>query len=230
MFRITFICLFIFLTACSQNNPVTDRDQNASATYKVSFTSMWNSVDFPTNFPGSAHFSGLIGATHSDQLKLLEIGQPASSGIESMAETGSKFTLKSEIEAAKADGKAEFVLSGGGNSANGTTEFEFDINENYSLVSLVSMIAPSPDWFVGVRDMELYDNVATDWKDTESIDLIVYDSGTDSGVRFTSSDSDTQPKGIISSLTSAATDTDFVNGESSLTGKFIGTMVFTRIK
>ncbi|MGA7304440.1 MAG: hypothetical protein WBW88_06180, partial [Rhodothermales bacterium] len=41
-------------------------------------------------------------------------GESASDGIESMAETGQKGALTAEVEAAIADGTAEFVLSGGG--------------------------------------------------------------------------------------------------------------------
>lgn len=233
MFRTILLVSMTLLASCSEEdaNPVTDRDSNASATYRVSFISEWNNADFPVSFPSNPHFSGLIGATHNDQVKFWEPGQLASNGIESMAETGSKLALLSEIEVAKQGGAAEFVLSGGGISPSpGTVSMEFDINEANPLVTLVSMQAPSPDWFVGVRDLDLYDDVTSDWKDSVSVDLLIYDAGTDDGLRFGSANADSQPPGIIAPLTSDVSDTDFADGLHNISGKHIGRMAFTRIK
>ncbi len=233
---IVLFAIFITVAACSSDGDSdTDRDANASATYKVTFTTVWTGINFPIMFPGGAHFSGLIGGTHNEQIKFWETGQMATDGIESMAETGSKSGLSSEVNAAIADGRAEFELSGGGNSNAGMVELEFDINETYPLVTLVSMVAPSPDWFVGVRDLLLllFDTAAGDWMDTVTVDLKVYDAGTDSGVTFTASNADTQPADPIALLTSVSTDTDFTNGVGPDIGsgeRFIATMTFTRIK
>ena len=67
-----------------------------SASFRVTFTSIWSPDVFET-VPGSAHFSGLIGMTHNDQVSLWGPGELASRGIESMAETGSKTALSAEI-------------------------------------------------------------------------------------------------------------------------------------
>ncbi len=227
---IVLFAMFITVAGCSSDGGSdTDRDANASATYKVTFTTVWTNTTFPTMFPSGAHFSGLIGGTHNEQIKFWETGQMATDGIESMAETGSKSSLSAEVNAAIADGKAEFELSGAGNSAAGTVDLEFDINETYPLVTLVSMVAPSPDWFVGVSDLSLFDAAAGDWMDTVTVDLKVYDAGTDSGSTFTASNAGTQPADPIALLTSVSTDTDFTNGVGS-GGEFIATMTFTRIK
>lgn len=233
MFRIALLVTVVCLASCSDDpvNFVTDRDPDASATYTAEFISDWNGVDFPTNFPGNPHFSGLIGATHNNQVIFWESGQPASAGIELMSETGSKQALASEVNFAKAEGAAEFLLSGGGISLSpGAVELEFDINETYPLVTLVSMLAPSPDWFIGVRDLNLFDDVVGDWKDGVTVDLLLYDAGTDNGVRFTSGNADTASPDIISALTSEPADTDFVNGLHGISGKYLGRMVFTRVK
>jgi hypothetical protein len=231
MFRIILLASLAMLAACSDDdsNPATDRDPNASATYSATFTADWNGTDFPTNFPGGAHFSGLIGGTHSVQVKFWEPGQLATNGIEVMAETGNRNGLASEVQFAKSEGTAEFVLSGGGTSSPGSVSLEFDINEANSLVTLVSMLAPSPDWFVGVRDLDLFDGAAGDWKDRASVDLVLYDAGTNDGVQFGSANADTNPAGIISPLTSAPVDTDFINGVNGGSGLHIGAMVFSRI-
>ena len=53
------------------------------------------------------------------------------------------------------------------------------------------MIAPSPDWFVGVDSQSLREN--GNWIENLTIDLQAYDSGTDNGDDYTSPNSDTQP-------------------------------------
>jgi len=227
---VLFSIIFI-LSACSEDasNLTTNRDPSAAASYTVTFSTAWTEASFPTNFPAGAHFSGLIGGTHNDQVKLWESGQIASGGIENMAETGAKGTLVSEVEAAKADGKAQFLLSGSGATASDTVELEFDINPAYPLVTLVSMVAPSPDWFVGVRDLSLFDSAAGDWKQTVVVKLAVYDAGSDSGLVFGAGNADTQPPEVITRLSSSTSDTDFVDGVGPA-GEFVATMTFERIK
>jgi len=228
----TLLFSFIFiLSACSDDasNSTTNRDPGAAASYKLTYATEWTAATFPTNFPAGAHFSGLIGGTHNDQVKFWENGQLASDGIENMAETGAKGSLTSEIEAAKADGKAQFLLSGSGATASDTVELEFDINPAYPLVTLVSMVAPSPDWFVGVRDLSLFDSAVDDWKQTVVVKLAVYDAGSDSGLVFGAGNADTQPPEVITRLSSSTSDTDFVDGVGPA-GEFVATMTFERIK
>ena len=60
------------------------------------------------------------------------------------------------------------------------------------------MIAPSPDWFVGTSGFNLRPN--GQWVDGEVYELFGYDSGTDNGANFTSSNSDTTPQQPITML------------------------------
>jgi hypothetical protein len=61
------------------------------------------------------------------------------------------------------------------------------------------MIAPSPDWFVGVSALSLMEN--GQWVDTKTVTLFAYDAGTESGEIYTSADEDTEPQEPISKLT-----------------------------
>ena len=61
------------------------------------------------------------------------------------------------------------------------------------------MIAPSPDWFVGVHDVDLLADGY--WMDDLTIDLYAYDSGTDSGTGFTSGNQNTNPQAPITMQT-----------------------------
>ena len=219
----------VFLSACGGGDVSTERDDTASASYKVTFTTQWTASTFPSNFPGGAHFSALTGGTHNDQVIFWEKGQAASAGIESMAETGAQGALINDIRAAQDNGKAEFILGGPDAGAAATVSFEFDINPEYPLVTLVTMVAPSPDWFVGVQNLSLYDNAADEWKQDVTVNLGVYDAGTDNGVTFTSADSDTQPAATITLLSSAAADTDFIDGVGPA-GEYIASFKFERIR
>ena len=76
-----------------------------------------------------------------------------------------------------------------------------EVNTEYPLVSFISMIAPSPDWFVGVHDYNLCNTTTGEWVESRSRDLPPYDAGTDSGTHFTSEDVDTTPPEDIHILT-----------------------------
>ncbi len=164
----------------------------STATYRVTFESTWSAQTHPAGFPSNPHFSGLIGAAHDATATLWTTGALASDGIESMAETGSKTLLQNEVETLIATGQALAVLSGGGiGNSPGSVSLDFEVTENFPLVSLVSMLAPSPDWFVGVSRLDLLSDGA--WLPERTVDLFVYDAGTDSGTDYTSPDDSTDP-------------------------------------
>ena len=167
------------------------------ATYKATFQASWSSTTHPTDFPSGSHFSGLIGMTHNDNILMFEAGTTASMGIGNMAETGSKSPLLGEIGTIIDEGSAQFVISGGGvNPSPGSVSVEFTITSSHPLVTITSMIAPSPDWFVAVESVNLFPN-------GEALNLVketveVYDAGTDSGTNFKSANQPTEPPGPIS--------------------------------
>ncbi len=169
------------------------------ATYRVVFDATWSMDNHPQDFPNNAHFSGLIGGTHHVGIHFWEHGGLATPGMESMAETGSKTMLRNEVNAAIGSGEAEFVLSGGsiGNSP-GSTSMTFEVSTTHPLVTLVSMIAPSPDWFVGVDSVELA--VGGVWQEEVVVSLAPYDSGTDSGTTYNSFNQNTDPQEPIHDL------------------------------
>jgi hypothetical protein len=200
------------------NGPSADEPMASAAdlvTYRVTFASTWSVDTHPQDFPSNPHFSGLIGATHNAAGSFWNAGQLASAGVESMAETGGKSALIAEVNGAIGAGHAEFLLSGNGiGRSPGQVELEFQVTDSYPLVTLVSMLAPSPDWFVGVSGVDLYEGGA--WVQRLEVPLVVYDAGTDSGPSYTSANDDTDPADAISELTEAPFD-----GEQQ-----VGTFVF----
>lgn len=188
------------------------------ARYRVTLDATWSAATHPAAFPPGPHFSDLIGGTHSERAVFWEPGATASPGMEAMAEVGATSPLDSEIRAAIAAGTAERLIRGGGiNPSPGAVSAEFDISPDHPLVTLVAMIAPSPDWFVGVGGLSLIEN--GDWVAEKTIALVLYDAGTDSGRSFRSRNSDTRPQEPITRL----------EGFPVESGAPFGTFTFVRI-
>lgn len=163
-----------------------------TASYRVTYNAVWSSTTHPTSFPGNAHFSGLVGGTHNAAIHLWQEGELASTGIKRVAETGSKTVLINEVNAAIGAGDAFSVISGGSIGVSpGSANATFAIDQGYPLASVVTMIAPSPDWFVGTDSTQLFRNGNWVAQTTESI--YPYDAGTDSGATYTSSNQATNP-------------------------------------
>jgi hypothetical protein len=180
------------------------------ARYRVTFQATWSAETHPTNFPANPHFSGLVGATHNENNRIWQRGKLASDGIELMAETGGKDTLLHEIEHLIEDGTAHGELSGGGLSTSpAAVSLEFDAVSTHPYVTLVSMLAPSPDWFVGVSALPLMEDGA--WRKRVEVNLRLYDAGTDDGTVFTAGNADTDPAEPIIALTED--DAGFTAGE-----------------
>ena len=173
----------LFFTGCIDKDAVK---------YKVTFDATWSEETHPDDFPPNPHFSGLIGASHNENVVFWREGELASPGIKNMAETGGKSPLNSEILKAITDKTAYKFISGGGISPSpGSVSLEFKVSKDYPLVTLVTMIAPSPDWFVGVDSLNLYENGS--FVDEKVVTLYAFDAGTDSGVTYTSPDDPTIP-------------------------------------
>ncbi len=207
-----------------QGSPDDSAQQSADAMYRVTFNASWSQATHPTNFPADPHFSGLVGAVHSEQAILWEPGQIATDGIELMAETGGKSILLEEVASVVSEGRALSEISGSGvGTSPGTAVVEFTVTRDNPLVTLVSMVAPSPDWFVGVHGLNMLDD-SGQFRQSLTVDLAVYDSGTDSGLQYASGDQDTQPREPIALVNSDSADSDLTDGQP-----FAGQFVFERL-
>ncbi|KAI8123875.1 Spondin-2 [Lucilia cuprina] len=82
----------------------------------------------------------------------------------------------------------------------GRSEAKFFVDSNHSLVSLMTRIVPSPDWFIGVDSFQLC--VGGSWIDTVTVEMDPLDAGTDNGFTFTAPNWPTSPQGVIYRITS----------------------------
>ncbi len=191
----------------------------SSATYRVTLDATWSAQTFPSGFPGSAHFSPLVGAVHNADARLWEAGGTASGGIEAMAESGSTGALLAEIDAIGGGAILEAVTGGAIGTSPGAVSMTITATEAHALVTIVTMIAPSPDWFVGTESLDLRDD-AGGWQSEVVVPMFAWDAGTDSGTGYTSGNADTNPREPIAPIQRAP----FVVGGSV---QPLGTMTFT---
>lgn len=214
MKKITITSLFFFFLFS-----VTGFSQS-TANYTITVTTIWNTTDH-TSIPNDPHWSPLSGATHKAPNDILEFGTtaPTSNGIKDIAETGSTTNFEIEINAnSDAD---QYLQTGfsprGANDSEAT--LNVTVNENFPYITLVSMVAPSPDWFIATNSENLRsgnNNINNGWKGTYTIDMFAYDAGTDDGTDYESGNSVSNPRQNISMVSGAP-----INGNK------MGTITFT---
>ena len=176
--------------------------------YQLDVNNTWSEETHPGLFPHDAHFSWLGGGTHNENATFWQVGQLASPGITQMAEDGRTLILVDEVEAEIATGNANDALSwqwwfcpdGIDNNSCGTTTVEFEIDDQFPLVTLTSMLGPSPDWFIGVSGMPLYED--GHWLPYVEVDLHPFDGGTRSANRWQLFGPRDNPPQPISTITS----------------------------
>jgi hypothetical protein len=193
-----YICLFAILVASSLL-------AQSTANYNVSVTTSWNASDHgsmasPNNLPDDPHWSPLALVTHKNSNEFMEVGALSSLGVQNIAETGNTSNFQNEFNIAKDAGNADQYFQSGFSPRGAISTASIDnitISEAYPLVTFLSMIAPSPDWFIGVNSETLRSgniSINNGWKNTYSMDLFVYDAGTDDGLDYQSSNAASNPK------------------------------------
>ena len=141
---------------------------------------------------------------------------------------GNNSVLSEEIYRQKRYGKVYSVIRANGPipKTGNVTLMNIHVDADRSLVSLITMIFPSPDWFLGVSNIDMCDRMTGEWKDSLDRDLFPYDSGTDDGISFESPDAPSNPRTNIT-LISKDDNTTFKTNSSMI--KRLGTFKFSKI-
>jgi len=170
------------------------------ANYTVTLDATWSAETHPgAPFPNSPHFSPLIGGTHNSAVSFWALDELASQGFQEVAEWGNGSTFRAEIDAEINTGNAGAVVRADGISLSpGSTSTTFSITPDHPLISLITMVAPSPDWVIGVSNLSLLDS--EQWVDELTIEIYPIDAGTDSGVDYVSPNQPTIPHQLIALL------------------------------
>ena len=113
--------------------------------------------------------------------------------------------------------------TGGVSTPGGYTSTKIMVQNMYSMVSLITMIAPSPDWFVGVDSYDLCG--MNGWKETVTMDLLPWDAGTEDGLTYKLDNMPTNPVDVIMRIT---TDSNSDIGKHA--NVTFATVTFTRVE
>ncbi len=153
----------------------------ASATYEIQFTNLWNKADH-VSFPNNAHFSPILAVTHNDDFALFKMGELASAGLEQLAESGATDLLSADIRKAKDMGSAKESLQSAAlfpkRDGNHLT-MKIRVSSKHDLLSFATMIAPSPDWIVGVDSLDTHIDGA--FIQSAEFELFALNAGTEEG-------------------------------------------------
>ncbi|XP_046747720.1 spondin-1-like isoform X2 [Diprion similis] len=177
----------------------------AEAKYEVTFEGLWSRNTHPKDFPTNAwktKFSDVIGASHTVDYRFWEYAKYASEGLRQVAEHGVTRMLESELK--EQSEHIRTIIKARGISypnVTGKTFAVFRVDQKHHLMSLVTMIDPSPDWIVGVSGLELC-LANCSWIEHRELNLYPFDAGTDSGITYLSQDTPTDPQEKITRITS----------------------------
>jgi hypothetical protein len=199
--------------------PVFSND--GTATYSVTFATTWTKQTHPNpRFPEHPFFSPLIGGVHSAAVQYWKLGQLASPGVKLMAEEGGTDLLANDVKKDIVRGRALAVLEAPGTTDSpGSTTITFEVNKEFPLVTLVTMLAPTPDWFAGVTGLSLL-NDKGQWVKRKVVMLYPFDAGTEQNNGYAlHQPPEPQPLPIYS-----------LSGSPWFTAKPVGSFTFKRIK
>ncbi len=173
--------VLLFLIACSgKDSNALEEDLN-KVKYRLTFTSLWNEKDH-LGQPVTAHFSPIVLTVHDQRHTLFSVGELTGRSLEEVAEHGNPTQINKDILIDQNLGKVLSFINTKDQfiSTQSTQVIEFEVSLEHSMVSFVTMVAPSPDWIVGLDGFSLYDG--TKFIDnTASIDLYAYNAGTEEG-------------------------------------------------
>ncbi|XP_072939186.1 spondin-2-like [Epargyreus clarus] len=171
------------------------------ARYMLTFEGLWSYNTHPLMFPRTkelARFSDVVGASHSKSFTLYSFESDASQGLKMLAAQGNTTELEMEIREQLGISVRTIFKATSQPKPDMVTRAIFRTSREHHRVSLVTAILPSPDWFLGVSNMELCEISTNRWVSNLTFNLYPLDAGTDSGATFEAPNEDTMPPQPIS--------------------------------
>src|SRR5260370_18111848 len=179
-------------TAAASTPPAPPRAAGP-AEYTVIVKSLWTKRNFPVEYPtNDARFSGLIGASHNASYAIFTVGRKPTRGLERVSEEGKHSPLNDEIQTAIDAGNALAMFETGNlKNFRDSMVTTVRVDPAHPLISIVTMIQPSPDWFAGASGVSLSENGGCVKR--RRLTLSAHDAGADAGPTYTSPDRPRNP-------------------------------------
>ncbi|MDA7949698.1 MAG: spondin domain-containing protein, partial [Hyphomicrobiaceae bacterium] len=190
--RLFTLLVLILVFALPLGHPVRAGDDTAKFELIIDIT--WSAQTAPHEYPeAGGHLSRLIGATHRVRYSMFRDGHTASSGLEALAEVGRPDILKAELADAQRRSRVGTIFELPRlDKVPGSMKAIVEASKEFPLLSFVTMLAPSPDWFTGLSAVALL--VDGQWLETGDYHLVAWDAGSDSGNTYVAPNADTQPR------------------------------------
>lgn len=175
---------FLFLASASAMMP----NCSGSARYSVTFTNSLTPRSFGDLIPADTpiEYSPLTALSHSNRVSVLTLRGFASEAIEAIAETGDNTQLVETVTMLRDgdQGVKTVAVADGPTLPGNLTTLMLDVDCEHPFITVIGMIAPSPDWIVAIANMDLVDSRGR-FVRFRAAPLNVYDAGTDDGREFT---------------------------------------------
>ncbi|XP_073949807.1 spondin-2-like isoform X2 [Choristoneura fumiferana] len=169
------------------------------AKYKLTFEGLWSANTHHLVYPTSntsliqASFSEIVGASHNKDYTIFKSNEEANDGVKMLAEQGNTTRLEMDMQDKIGQSIRSIIKTNRPATTNSTITAMFRVTKEYHLVSLVTAILPSPDWFLGASHMELCVADKNKWASTLELNLYPMDAGTDKGTDFNSANDEMLP-------------------------------------
>ena len=167
-------------------------------TYKVSVVVDWSSRSHEGNYPNSAHLSQPVFWTGSSN-PVFAIEQNPSEGMKEFSVSGRTRALKQELESfIENETISQFDIKDR-IDAPGSDSYEVTLTREDPVFSLISKLAPSPDWFLALEGVNMLED--NRWKDNVRVSMVALDGGVSGGNEFKNAINEEGTDQFISPLT-----------------------------
>jgi hypothetical protein len=143
--------------------------------FLVTIQISWGDPRVPIGHPNDPHTGNMFLVTHNPYYSLFKVNNIASLGIRKSAEYGVVDELKMESQKSPDVYK---IYTSDVLKAPGVRTFIIEDNSMFPLFSFTTMLAPSPDWFTGITNIDLRSIT------NHTFPLYAYDSGSAYGSIF----------------------------------------------
>uniref|UniRef100_A0AC34R1F0 Spondin-1 n=1 Tax=Panagrolaimus sp. JU765 TaxID=591449 RepID=A0AC34R1F0_9BILA len=168
------------------------------------FTDFLGAKTHPKDFPTLehlTHFTDFLGASHSKNYTMWKFGGISTDGMKEIAEWGNTYKGEQEMKGNASEIRTIIKMKGlWYPEVQGRTTGHFHVNKYHHLASLAAMFGPSPDWCVGVSQINLCLPDCT-WAEERVFDLLPFDAGTDDGPTYMSPNNPREPRRPIVAIT-----------------------------
>jgi spondin-2 len=134
--------------------------KDSLAVYKVTLEGHWSREMFPKHYPETrppAHFSKTFGITHNDEFTMFEIGKVSNTNLVEFCKSANSELWEND-ESNEDQIFDEFILPKLENPID-KVEARLFVQSNYSSISMVTKLMPSPDWFIGIESLQVSNQI-----------------------------------------------------------------------